>query len=277
MGANASVYVERQMTAATVHDLPMGEAVVYTGSPAYPDETNQDAAAVIEVDEARVVVAVADGAGGLPSGHKASALAVGSIRDAVAKLGPDEPLRSAVLDGFEQANLRILDLGIGAATTLAALQIEGRTLRTHHVGDSTVLVVGQRGRVKLLTMSHSPVGYQVEAGVLHPEDALHHEDLNVVSNLVGSQDMRIEIGSTLDLSPYDTIVVGSDGLFDNLHLTEIVERVRHGPLLKAAEALYAECAERMTNPREGLPSKPDDLTFVLYRATRPTKRAKPRA
>ncbi len=271
MGVNASVYVERQMTAASSHDLPRGQAVVYSGSPAYPDETNQDAAALIEIDDHRVVIAVADGAGGLPSGHKASALAVGSVRDAVQHLPVDASLRGAVLDGFERANRRVLEMGVGAATTLAALQIEGRTLRTLHVGDSTVLVVGQRGKVKLLTMSHSPVGYQVEAGVLEPEDALHHEDLNVVSNLVGSQDMRIEIGSALQLSAFDTIVVGSDGLFDNLHLSEIVERVRRGPLAEAAEALRVECTKRMVAPEEGLPSKPDDLTFVLYRSKRPPK------
>lgn len=264
---NASVYVERQMAEAVVHDHAIGTAVAFSASPAYPDSTNQDAAAVIDVDGERMVVVVADGAGGLPSGHKASALAVNALADSVrAAAAEGAPLRGAILDGFDLANRAILELGVGAATTLAVIQIEGRQLRTYHVGDSTVLVAGQRGKVKLLTMSHSPVGYQVEAGVLKPEEALHHADLNVVSNLVGSQDMRIEVGSSFTLSRYDTIVVGSDGLFDNLRIAEIIARVRTGPLTEAAKKLTRLCSERMNTTTEGLPSKPDDLTFVLYRA-----------
>ena len=57
----------------------------------------------------------------------------------------------------------------------------------------------------------------------------------------------------------------SDGLFDNLHLDEIVETVRVGPLPRAVEALATGCTQRMQLPRAGMPSKPDDLTLVLFR------------
>ncbi|MHC4422347.1 MAG: PP2C family protein-serine/threonine phosphatase, partial [Planctomycetota bacterium] len=63
----------------------------------------------------------------------------------------------------------------------------------------------------------------------------------------------------------DTLVLGSDGLFDNLHLEEITEYVRKGPLARAAESLAAACRRRMCEPRADHPSKPDDLTFLLYR------------
>ena len=67
------------------------------------------------------------------------------------------------------------------------------------------------------------------------------------------------------LDPLDTLVLGSDGLFDNLHLPEIVELIRKGPLDRCAAALADACRARMNNPEADHPSKLDDLTFVLYR------------
>ncbi len=77
--------------------------------------------------------------------------------------------------------------------------------------------------------------------------------------------MRIEVGRTLKLRPRDTVLVASDGLFDNLHLEEIVELICSGPLQKAAQELAAAGRKRMEQPQAGHPSQPDDLTFVLYR------------
>jgi serine/threonine protein phosphatase PrpC len=128
-----------------------------------------------------------------------------------------------------------------------------------------ILVVGQRGKVKLCTVSHSPVGYAVEAGLLDEKEAIHHEDRHLVSNIVGTPEMRIEVGRTLKLRPRDTLVLGSDGLFDNLHLEEVTAYVRKGPLPRAAEAVADACRRRMCEPQPDHPSKPDDLTFLLYR------------
>jgi len=141
-------------------------------------------------------------------------------------------------------------------------------MRAYHAGDSMVLVTGQRGRIKWLTIPHSPVGYAVEAGLLDRGDALHHEDLHLVSNLLGGQGMRIELGASLELSPRDTVVLASDGLSDNLHLDEIVDRVRKGPLCQAVAALAALGRQRMAASAEGVPSKPDDLTFIAIRRRR---------
>jgi len=64
------------------------------------------------------------------------------------------------------------------------------------------------------------------------------------------------------LAPRDRIIVASDGLSDNLHLSEIVEAVRKGPLTRAVDALGALGQRRMEAPAEGAPSKPDDLTLI---------------
>ena len=98
---------------------------------------------------------------------------------------------------------------------------------------------------------------------------MHHEDRHLVSNMVGSTDMRIEICSVLQLRPRDTLLLASDGLFDNLHLQEIVQIVRKGPLDAAVRMLAKECDGRMRTPRQGSPCKPDDVTSVVFRLQGP--------
>jgi serine/threonine protein phosphatase PrpC len=83
--------------------------------------------------------------------------------------------------------------------------------------------------------------------------------------MVGSPDMRIEIGPSLRLRSRDTVLLASDGLFDNLPTQEVTEIIRKGPLNGVAENLAAECDRRMRSPDADQPSKPDDLTFVLFR------------
>ena len=41
--------------------------------------------------------------------------------------------------------------------------------------------------------------------------------------------------------------------------------IRCGPLEEAARRLLEVAVQRMRSPVEGEPSKPDDLSFVLYR------------
>jgi hypothetical protein len=41
--------------------------------------------------------------------------------------------------------------------------------------------------------------------------------------------------------------------------------VRQGKLRRAADTLVRAAVGRMTAPAEGQPSKPDDLTFILFR------------
>lgn len=232
------------------------------------DGPNEDSAAIIPVAPDRILLAVADGMGGRPAGAEASRITVEHLRNiAGARASDDTHLRAVVLDALEAANRELLERGVGAATTAAVVEIDGGWLRPYHVGDSTIVVVGQRGKVKLQTISHSPVGYAVEAGLLDESEAMHHEERHLISNMVGSADMRIEMGSPVKLAARDTVLIASDGLADNLHPSEIVSIIRAGDLKKAGTKLLELARERMHNPREGEPSKQDDLTFILFRGT----------
>lgn len=259
------VWLEADMSAPKALRLGAGSAAVFSRA-AGPERPNQDAVAVVSLGDDERVLAVADGAGGMPSGGRAAALAVqqllASVRSAVEQ---GSTVRDSVLSGFDDANREIRSLASGAAATLAVVHIEGNRMRGYHAGDSAVLVTGQRGRVKYITMAHSPVGYALEAGVLSEREAMHHADRNVVSNMLGDAEMRIEVGPLLKLATFDTLVLATDGLFDNLHTEEISDLVRRGPLAGAGNDLARAALARMTSPEQTQPSKLDDLSFILYR------------
>jgi serine/threonine protein phosphatase PrpC len=156
---------------------------------------------------------------------------------------------------------------------VAVIEIDGPSVRPYHVGDSLILICGQRGKVKLQNIPHSPVGYAVESGLLDEDAAVHHAERNVVSNVVGDAEMRIEIGPVTRLAPRDTLLLASDGVSDNLYLEEIVNSIRTGPLARVAERLVDACLSRMQEPRADKPGHPDDLTFVAFRPAVPRRRS----
>ncbi len=243
-----------------------GSVVAYTCRSPEKLTENEDTVAVIPYGPAAAVLVVADGAGGLPAGKRASHTAVTSLVAALsASLAETMLLRTAILNGIESANEAVIGLGNGSATTMTVITIEGLTARSYQIGDSEAMIVGQRGRIKLQTTAHSPTGFAVEAGFLDHREALHHAERHLVSNFLGSLDMRIDVGGTVELRPRDTIMLASDGLTDNVHLEEIVELIRKGPLDGAASLLVDKANRRMRGAGSGMPSKPDDLSLVLFR------------
>jgi serine/threonine protein phosphatase PrpC len=160
---------------------------------------------------------------------------------------PDETpqLRPAILDAMEAANKTVLGLARGAATTLVVAQLDATRLRSYHVGDSELLAVGQRGRIKQRVVPHSPTGFAVEAGLLDEDEAVQHDQRHVLFNVIGSSDMRVEVGPALQLAARDTVLLASDGLFDNLYIDEIVDTIRSGPLVAAADRLVERVQARM--------------------------------
>ncbi|MBT8095713.1 MAG: protein phosphatase 2C domain-containing protein, partial [Woeseia sp.] len=251
-----------------------GQLVAYSCRAPDKDTDNEDAVAVIPYGDDAAVLVVADGAGGLPGGRRASQTAVTELARSLAESRVESALvRTAVLNGIEAANRAVLDLGTGAATTLTVVAVEGRTARTFQIGDSEALIVGNRGLIRAQTMAHSPTGFAVEAGFLGEREALHHEERHLVSNFMGTSDMRIDMGAVVDMQARDTIMVASDGVTDNIHVHEVVDIIRKGPLPKAIDALIRLATHRMNSDASSQPSKPDDLSVILFRKPPVRRRA----
>lgn len=250
-----------------------GLAVIASRTAPEKSTPNEDNAAVIPVSDNQAVLVVADGLGGHAAGELASRMAVEHIEAALQQRAEESPgpldaeqLRFAIIAGIERANEAIRELGTGAATTLCVAEIQDDVVRVYHIGDSVIMLVGQRGKIKFQTLAHSPVGYAIEAGLLNESEAIHHEERHLISNVLGSAEMRIELGPSRKMAYRDTLLLTSDGLLDNLLTDEIVARCRKGPLAKGVEQLMTDAFKRMERgPNGSKPSKPDDLTIVAFR------------
>jgi serine/threonine protein phosphatase PrpC len=257
--------INEQLDTVQTLSFAGGTTAFFTRRDPFKSTANEDAIAILPIGDSAGVLVIADGCGGQANGQMASQLAIEALAESIEQCTQPTGLRAPILDGFETAIRRVRELGSGAATTLIAIEINAGILRTFHVGDSQALVVGSRGKIKLQTRSHSPVGYAMEAGMLTEHAALQHEDRHLVSNVIGTDDSHIDMGLPRKLDRRDTLIMGSDGLFDNLRQDEIVQLIRKGPIADAARAIEALVAARMSAPGLDTPSKPDDLSIVLYR------------
>jgi serine/threonine protein phosphatase PrpC len=268
------LFIDQDMEEIELVPMAGGTAAVISQRSPIKDSPNEDAVALIPLADDHGVLIVADGVGGLPAGDRAARIAVEELTRAIldghAAHDPTPPvgevatLRATIVAGIESANRAVLAAGTGA-TTLAVAEIHASFVRSYHVGDSTILLTGQRGRVKMQTIAHSPVGYAVESGLLGEDEAMVHEDRHLVSNMLGTSEMRIELGPAIALAPRDTLLVATDGLSDNVFATEIVDLIRKGALAGAAGDLRDLCRRRMLEAVEGQPSKADDMSFVAFR------------
>ena len=249
-------------------DVGGGSLIAYTNRSPDKETENEDTVAIIPWGPQAVILLIADGAGGLPAGKRASLTVASSLAQSLqVALEKTMLLRTAILNGIEAANDAVRELANGSATTLTVVTIEGRLARTYQIGDSEAMVVGQRGLIRLHTTPHSPTGFAVEAGFLDERAALYHADRHLVSNFIGTSDMTIDVGAAIKLQSRDTVLIASDGLTDNVHIDEIVELIRKGPLDEVADALIDKAVQRMATVRRGEPSKPDDLSLLVYRKT----------
>jgi protein phosphatase len=106
----------------------------------------------------------------------------------------------------------------------------------------------------------------VQAGLIDEQTALAHPDRHFISNVVGEADMRIEMGPKVELSPRDTILIGSDGLYDNFSYGELSNLVRIGHSDAVLENLVGRL-DRKLRPVENPPDdiKFDDVSFITLR------------
>nr|WP_255216414.1 protein phosphatase 2C domain-containing protein [Pseudenhygromyxa sp. WMMC2535] len=267
-----------------------GTAIAYTApSPVPADRLNEDGVAIFDLGPEAAVLAVADGVGGHGRGDEAARTALLTIASALEEIGelapgpegeaPPADLREPVMAAIERANSRLVARAGSLATTLVVATIHRGELRCYTVGDSELLVVGQRGKLKLRTIPHSPVGYARESGLLGEAEALLHDERHLLSNVLGMEGMHMAATSGIQLAARDTVLLGSDGVFDNLYHDEIIELVRAGEPYATAEQLLGRLRGRMAglDPEPEIPCKPDDLSFVLFRPQAPRPETHERA
>jgi len=100
--------------------------------------------------------------------------------------------------------------------------------------------------------------------VLGQEESLEDPERNIVNNLVGDDFLTVEALSKIEIKKGNTILVGTDGLFDNLAHTDLCELVGKGSFEKSYENLVTSCL----TPAKDVWKKDDDIAFVYVRRVR---------
>lgn len=199
--------------------------------------------------------AVADGAGGHPRGKDASFLVLDELR----KLKPE-----SILDQIEIANNKILDLKAGAKSTLALAQINGNKISFYTVGDSEILYWNGVGRKLFSSIPNSPTGLKVEAGVISQEDSLTDPERHIVNSFLGDSIVKINSTTSFELKKGHTILLGTDGLYDNISHQRLCDMISGGSFEKSFEKLVNFCESK--EKTEWL--KDDDIAFFYLRKTK---------
>ena len=245
-------------------NLPFFAGELFGGtvkSPSKPKGGNEDAAAIVSLSMTSGVLAVADGVGSSPDGARASRILVSSIVES----DETKPAKR-VCEAALRAHSALINEGHGNSTTLVAVAVDGTKAKTLHAGDSSSMVIRRTGEIVHRTISHSPVAKAEVEGRIDARTAMFHPYRNVVSRVVGGYyELEIEESEPIPLEDGDTVILASDGLFDNLMVTEVSEIMASASLKEAAQQLWTETGRRMTSPSLNQPSHPDDLTFLLLR------------
>src|SRR5258706_7962132 len=210
-----------------------------------------------------LLLAVADGMGGVKGGEVASRITVETLMQAY-RDAPGVDVASDLHDALTAANRVVHREGEqhpelnGMGTTCTAAVVRGREVYVAHVGDSRAYLV-HRGRIRQLTHDHSLVGQLVRDRQLTAEQARTDPRRNVVTRSVGiGAEVDVDAGRVPEpLRGGDVLILCTDGLHGLVSDDEISAAVtRHG-LDEAADQLG-----QLAHQRGG----PDNITVILARA-----------
>ena len=220
----------------------------------------------IDFEAARgVALLVADGMGGRLGGARASALAVETIADYLAKKGGDAA-RSTLPESLH-ASLRAANTAIhreagedqtrtGMGTTATLAGVLGDLVYVAQVGDSRAYLV-RGGEVARLTRDQSLVQDMVDSGLLEEAQA-HTVPNNMLLQALGVRGAVQPAVTSHALRRDDVLVLCSDGLSQVVRDHEIAG-------VASPDSLPRDVCERLVNlanQRGG----PDNITVVVARA-----------
>jgi PPM family protein phosphatase len=155
-------------------------------------ENNQDAfrmtAVVNGESERRILLAIADGMGGLLHGRMASTMGLDVFFESFSRNGNMAVIK-ALRRAMEEANLilqqaatrlRIARMG----STLTAVCLDGARYHIAHAGDSRAYLI-RGGKAVSLTHDHSTAGEMARLGILSPDKIRTHEHRSELTQGLG--------------------------------------------------------------------------------------------
>jgi PPM family protein phosphatase len=179
---------------------------------------NEDA---FRVDLERGIFIVADGMGGHAAGEVASRIAADTTLEILVRAADDGmPADEALQLAFRESHHRIVTCcsddpatkGMGTTLT-AAVVSPGGAATIGHIGDSRAYVYSQ-GQVVQLTVDHSWVQQEVDAGRLSLDASRTHPLSHILTRVLSSTDLPHPDIFSAQLHSGDLLLLCSDGLYN---------------------------------------------------------------
>lgn len=172
---------------------------------------------------------VADGMGGHKAGDLASRLTVNTIVERIKEIKSGHYFE--IFDYIlSEVNAEIFKMGQssvdleGMGTTFVAATIDGTTLNVANIGDSRLYIIGQE--IRQITKDHSLVEEMIAMGEISRAEARVHEKKNIITRAIGAEEnIRVDYFE-VDLEPFDSVLLCSDGLTNMLEDEEILLAVK---------------------------------------------------
>lgn len=217
-------------------------------------ETNEDAALIHELDDDRLLVAVADGMGGQAGGAEASRLALDALRRSMENgEGLSDAVRAANADVYERAAARPARNGMG--TTLVALLVAPDEYWVANVGDSRAYRV-DTDEVRQITDDHSFAAEALARGRLSEEELEDSPWKNALTRAIGTDpQVEADLFGPFSTDPEHSVILCTDGLYRVIGPDRILEAFR-------ASADFERMPKKLTDEAFGAGAS-DNITVAM--------------
>ena len=204
---------------------------------------NQDLFYVKEFDDGSLLLAVADGLGGMVGGKRAAEMAKESLND----FDPEcQAVEAHIEELMQEANRRIMEAAArepdleGMGTTLTAALIRNGTICWGHVGDSR-LYLFRANELRQITKDDTMAGFLLSEGQITKEEARTHPGGRFVFQCLGGCGEFEPYTGNFEVEEGDLLLLSTDGLHDEVPEEKIVSILRLNIGLKEKlETLVAE-------------------------------------
>ena len=191
-------------------------------------EDNQDLFFVKEFDDGCILLAVADGLGGMVGGKRAAELA----KECLYNFNPEcQDVEAHIEELMQEANRRIMETAEkepdleGMGTTLTAACVRNGTVCWAHVGDSR-LYLFRGDELHQITEDDTMAGFLFSEGELTKEEARTHPGNKFIFQCIGgSGEFEADTGN-FEVREGDLLLFSTDGLHDEVPEEEIMSALK---------------------------------------------------
>jgi len=181
-----------------------------------------------------ILCVVCDGMGGAKAGNVASSLAaemfIKTLKSQPMTLLDEELAEDVMADAMMAANRVVHEEAKsnpdyrGMGTTLVGAVVREQKAHIINVGDSRAYHISKEG-IRQITRDHSFVEDMIQRGDITREEALHHPNRNLVTQVVGTEPRVTRDMFEIELQAGDRLLFCSDGLTNLVTDEEILQEL----------------------------------------------------